>query len=90
VPPPRLLQAEGIGEDGGPEQLFSLSKLKGKAGKELGDAAAPDFDEAPGTSSEEDEEGGEGTDSGSREDSEDEQRRWGWGGLAWGQRLLGV
>lgn len=75
-PPPSPLtrQAEGIGEDTGPEQLFSLSKLKGQAGKTLGTAAAPDFDAPPGTSSSEGEEDVSG--SGSEMDSEDEQRRW--------------
>ena len=75
-------QAEGIAEDNGPEQLFSLSKMKGKL---AGDAAAPDFDEAPGTSSSS---GSEGSASGSEADSEEEQRRWvdgggGRGELAW-------
>lgn len=70
----QLAQAEGIGEDTGPEQLFSLSKLKGQAGKTLGTAAAPDFDAPPGTSSSEGEEDVSG--SGSEMDSEDEQRRY--------------
>ncbi|PSC71474.1 rRNA methyltransferase [Micractinium conductrix] len=66
----QLSQAEGIAEDNGPEQLFSLSKMKGKL---AGDAAAPDFDEAPGTSSSS---GSEGSASGSEADSEEEQRRY--------------
>lgn len=71
----QLAQAEGIGEDGGPETLFSLARIKGKgAAGGLGDAAAPDFDEveALGPSSS----GSEGASgSASEGDSEDEQRR---------------
>ncbi|KAL4457861.1 hypothetical protein ABPG75_012726 [Micractinium tetrahymenae] len=70
----QLAQAEGIGEETGPEQLFSLSKIRGQAGKTLGTAAAPDFDAPPGTSSSEEEE--EGSGSGSEVDSEDEKRRY--------------
>lgn len=73
-------QAEGIGEETGPEMLFSLSKLKGKAGASLAadeDAAAPDFDDAAdlATSSDEAEAGAGGEDD---EDmgSDEEQRRW--------------
>ena len=82
-PPPPPPQAEGIGEDGGPDGLFSLAKLKGKAGASLAadeDAAAPDFDDPAdlATSSSGEEAGGSGEED--EADSEDEQRRWGGAG----------
>ncbi len=60
--------------------LFSLSKLKGKAGASLAadeDAAAPDFDDAAdlATSSDEAEAGAGGEDD-EEMDSDEEQRRW--------------
>ena len=79
APSPQL-QAEGIGEETGPELLFSLAKVKGKGAAGLDDAAAPDFEQAPGTSSD-DSEGGKGSGD-SDFNSEDEQRRW-VGGWAW-------
>lgn len=69
----QLSQAEGIGEETGPESLFSLAKIKGRAGGALGDASAPDFGTPPGSSSEEEAGGGSSQDM----DSEEEQRRWG-------------
>ncbi|KAI7836413.1 hypothetical protein COHA_009713 [Chlorella ohadii] len=76
----QLSQAEGIGEETGPEMLFSLSKLKGKAGASLAadeDAAAPDFDDAAdlATSSDEAEAGAGGEDD-EEMDSDEEQRRY--------------
>lgn len=73
-------QAEGIGEETGPEMLFSLSKLKGKAGASLAadeDAAAPDFDDAAdlATSSSGEEAGAAGAED-EEMDSDEEQRRW--------------
>lgn len=76
----QLAQAEGIGEDGGPETLFSLARVKGSGAKRLGDAAAPDF-EAEGLSSSS-EGGGLAASSDGSMDSEEEQRRWVWG-QAW-------
>lgn len=89
----QLSQAEGIGEETGPETLFSLARVKGKGGAGLGDdAAAPDFEGADdlATSSSEGDDGA-GASAGSDWDSDDEQRRWagvghgggGWGGVAW-------
>ena len=91
LPRPPPLQAEGIGEETGPELLFSLAKVKGKGAGGLDDAAAPDFEQAPSSSSE-GSDGGSGSESDF--DSEDEQRRWarwrgGWvGRWASGQALL--
>lgn len=76
-PPPSSQQAEGIGEDNGPESLFSLDRIKGKgAASGLGDAAAPDFEGAGAlASSSSGEEAGGGGSGSESVDSEDEQRR---------------
>ena len=75
----QLAAAEGIGEDAGPESLFSLSGIKGRAAVAgVAEAVVPDSSDA-GSSSD----GGLGAGSdGSALDSEDEQRRCGWG---WGE-----
>lgn len=70
----QLTQAEGIGEETGPDSLFSLAAIRGKgAAARLDDASAPDFDAAPASSSS----GGEEEEGGQQLDSEEEQRRWG-------------
>lgn len=60
--------------------LFSLSKLKGKAGASLAadeDAAAPDFDDAADlATSSSGEEAGAGGAEDEDMDSDEEQRRW--------------
>lgn len=68
----QLAQGEGLGEDNGPESLFSLAKVKGKAAGTLDNASAPDFDAVPLSSSS----GGEGEEVSSEAmDTEDEQRK---------------
>lgn len=71
--------------------LFSLSKLKGKAGASLAadeDAAAPDFDNpADLATSSSGEEAGGAQEEGDM-DSEEEQRRWGASGVT-GRAFLG-
>lgn len=69
----QLTQAEGIGEETGPDSLFSLKDIRGKgAAARLDDAAAPDFDGPPASSSS----GGEEGEDDRQLDSEEEQRRW--------------
>ena len=72
--PLHSLQAEGIGEDAGPERLFTLEGIKaGKAGAgRLASAAVPDSDDpgAAGTSS-----GSDGGSLSGEHDSDEDQLR---------------
>ncbi|KAL6781160.1 RRM11 [Auxenochlorella protothecoides x Auxenochlorella symbiontica] len=72
----QMAEAEGIGEDNGPESMFSLASIKGsrQAVERLAAAGVPDTEDLDSGSEAGDVAGDPGTES--EVDSEDEQRRY--------------